>query len=105
VRDRRRSSVQPGGLHPMQFAVDEPVADAPDVDHQRVGAVPAQLAPQPGSVAVDRPGPAERLKPPHPSQQLIAGEYKRILWTTGLEAEAEDSSDDASAHGARGTDV
>ena len=59
----------------MQFAVHEPVADAPDVDHQLLGAVAAQLAPQAGSVAVERAGVPERLRAPDRAHQLRAREH------------------------------
>ena len=39
----RRSSEPGPWLHPMQFPINQAVADAPDVDHQPVVAVAAQL--------------------------------------------------------------
>ena len=48
----------------MQFPVNQAVADAPDVDHELVVAVAAQLPPQPRGVAVERPRVPERLHAP-----------------------------------------
>ena len=63
----------------MQFPIHQPVADAPHVDHQLVGAVAAQLAPQPRRVAVERARSPERLQAPDAAQQLRAGEHPRRL--------------------------
>ena len=86
-RERRRSAVFGPGrssdrsrrLRPMQFPINEPVADAPNVDHELVAAVAAQLPPQPVSVAVERPGVPEGLQPPDAAHQLRAGEHPRRL--------------------------
>ena len=49
--------------------VDEPVADAPHVDHEAV----AELAPQPAGVGVERARRARRAEAPDVAQQLVLG--------------------------------
>ena len=54
--------------------VDEPIADAPDVDHEAVAARPQLLA-QPARVRVERPRRAHRPEPPDVAEQLLLREH------------------------------
>ena len=74
-RRRSRAKFAPHRPH-SALPVHQPVADAPDVDHEPVP-VPAQLLPQPAGVRVERAGRSERPEAPHLAQQLLLREHAR----------------------------
>ena len=56
--------------------VDQPVAHAPDVDHEAVAAA-AELVAQPARVRVQRAGAAQRPEAPDRAQELVLREHAR----------------------------
>ena len=69
-------------LHQMQFAPSiKPVADAPNIADEPVAA-DLQSGAEPGGVRVKRACLGVAAEPPDAAQQLLAGEYEDIFWTT-----------------------
>src|SRR5919206_29777 len=58
---------------------EQAVPDTPDVENAVLGAGLGELAPEPGGMRIERPGPSERPEAPDVAKELLLGEDARGL--------------------------